>query len=165
MIFTTDKTRCTPGHDCCHPDNMETSACPRCGETAKIVPAVTLETLLKPEAKAALETLEGFHFCKTPTCGVVYFHGDIILWEDDLTIPVGIKEGTVPATLCYCFGWTKEMIKEELKERGETTALDDIKTKMKDPGCACEIRNPSGRCCLADVAGALKEYNNGENPR
>ena len=149
MIFKTEKTEC----NCCHPAEKGKSICPRCGEPAKTVPVITLETLLKPEAKAALESLEGFHFCKTPACDVVYFRGDIMLF----TIPVGIKEGTVPTTLCYCFGWTKEKIEEELKTKGKTTALDDIEAKMKDRGCACNIRNPSGHCCLADVTHAVKE--------
>ena len=153
MIFKTIPTTCS----CCHPIEEDQSICPQCGQSAKTVPVITLETLLKLEVKATLQSLEGFHFCKTPTCGVVYFCGDVLLWEDDLTIPVGIKEGTVPTTLCYCFGWTKEQIVEELKSKGETSAIDDIKAKMKDPGCACDIRNPSGRCCLADVTHAVKE--------
>jgi len=67
------------------------------------------------------------------------------------------KGGAVPATVCYCFGWTKENIKAELDETGDTTALEDIKAKMKNPGCSCEILNPSGGCCLGDVGKVIKE--------
>ena len=59
--------------------------------------------------------------------------------------------------MCYCFGWSKEKIKEQLENNGETNALEDIKAKMEDPGCSCEVLNPSGGCCLGDVTKAIKE--------
>jgi len=74
-----------------------------------------------------------------------------------MTVVVGLKEGASPATVCYCFGWTKEKIKIELEESGTTVALEDIKAKMEDPGCSCEILNPSGGCCLGDTGKAIKE--------
>lgn len=76
--------------------------------------------------------------------------------QKDLTVTVGLKEGAVPATLCYCFGWTKEKIAEELHQTGTTGALEDIKAKMKDPGCSCEIFNLSGGCYPGDVTAAIK---------
>jgi hypothetical protein len=59
--------------------------------------------------------------------------------------------------VCYCFGWTKEKIRYQIEERDKSNALEDIKAKMVDPGCSCEILNPSGGCCLGDVGKALKE--------
>jgi hypothetical protein len=29
--------------------------------------------------------------------------------------------------------------------------LENIRSKMKDPGCRCEMENPSGSCCLGNV--------------
>jgi copper chaperone CopZ len=34
--------------------------------------------------------------------------------------------------------------------------LEDIRRKMKDPGCACEVTNPSGSCCLGAVGRGIE---------
>lgn len=148
------------GEGCCTPQPKGKALCPKCGEHAKGVLARTLAHLLTEEAKASLACLEGFHYCKTPSCEVVYFRSEELLTQKDLTITVGLKEGAVPATLCYCFGWTEEKIVEELRQTGETHALEDIKAKMKNPGCSCEILNPGGGCCLGDVTAAIKKLQN-----
>ncbi|RUM75026.1 MAG: hypothetical protein DSZ10_00605 [Sulfurovum sp.] len=151
----TSQSNCTSG--CCTPQPKGKETCPRCGASAKMVLGKTLSHLLTDRVKAKLASLKGFHYCKTPSCAVVYFRGEEILTQDALTVSVGLKEGVSPATVCYCFGWTKEKIAEELKSTGKTTALEDIKAKMEDPGCSCEILNPSGACCLGDVSKAIKE--------
>lgn len=74
-----------------------------------------------------------------------------------MSVVVGLKDGVTPAATCYCFDWTKEKIKAQLQETGKTNALEDIKTKMENPGCSCEILNPSGGCCLGDNTKAIKE--------
>jgi len=147
----------TEGHNCCTPQPKGKEACPHCQEKAKGVLGKTLAHLLTDTAKEKLESLDGFYYCKTPQCEVVYFRGDTVLTQADMTVSVGLKESAVPAMVCYCFGWTKEKIKAELTAKGETTALADIKAKMEDPGCSCEILNPSGGCCLGDVGKAIKE--------
>jgi hypothetical protein len=144
-------------HNCCTPQPKQKSICPKCNQKAKGVLAKTLKYILKDETKHRLPTLEGYHYCKTPSCEVIYFKNDEILTQDDLKVTVGLKEGVSPATLCYCFGWTKEKIISQIKKNGSTNALDDIKAKMKDPGCSCEIKNPSGSCCMGDVTKAVKE--------
>jgi hypothetical protein len=144
----------TQGHNCCSPQPKGKEACPRCQEKAKGVLGKTLSHLLTDIAKEKLESLDGFYYCKTLQCEVVYFRGDTVLTQADMTVSVGLKEGAVPATVCYCFGWTKEKIEAELTA---TTALADIKAKMEDPGCSCEILNPSGGCCLGDVGKVIKE--------
>ncbi len=149
---------CTDGqHDCCSPQPKGKIPCPRCGEKAKGVLAKTLDHLLIPETKNRLEVLEGFHYCKTPSCDVVYFRGDTLLTQCDITVTVGCKEDASPATVCYCFGWTEEKIKAQLEATGKTTALEDIRAKMQAPGCSCEILNPGGGCCLGDVTKAIKQ--------
>lgn len=39
----------------------------------------------------------------------------------------------------------------------EQEIIDDIKAKIKDPGCSCETLNPSGRCCLGDINALIKQ--------
>jgi len=145
----------TDAHNCCTTQPRGKMECPLCQQKAKGVLGKTLEYLLIDEAKALFSCLDGFYYCKTPNCEVVYFRDETILKQKDVSVTVGLKEGAVPATVCYCFGWTKEKIKTELQEKGKTTALEDIKRKMEDPGCSCEILNPGGGCCLGDVAKPL----------
>ena len=144
---------------CCSPKPKGKMACPACEQKAKGVLAKTLEALLTDDAKSRLSCLEGFYYCKTPTCKVVYFKDEIILTQEDVSVTVGLKEGASPATLCYCFDWSKEKIKAQIEENGATDALEDIKAKMENPGCSCETLNPSGGCCLGDVGKAIKEMN------
>jgi len=129
--------------------------CPRCGKPAKSVPEKTPAHLLTEKAKTQTADLSGFYFCKTPACNVVYFRGDKVFEQKDVSVTVGCKKGAAPATVCYCFGWTKEKIAEQLERTGKTDALDDIRAKMKDPGCSCVTLNPSGSCCLGDVAAVI----------
>jgi hypothetical protein len=53
--------------------------------------------------------------------------------------------------LCYCFGHSVATIEQELRTKGRSVALQDIRRKMQDPGCACEVKNPSGTCCLDTI--------------
>jgi copper chaperone CopZ len=66
-------------------------------------------------------------------------------------VPVGIKEKAGDRPLCYCFGHSVATIEQELRTKGRSDALEDIRRKMKTPGCACEVKNPSGSCCLGTV--------------
>ena len=132
-------------------------ACPKCNQKAKGVLAKTLDHLLKDESKKSLECLEGFYFCQEPSCELIYFRDALSLTQEDLKVVVGLKEGATPATLCYCFKWTKEKIEYDLKHKGSTDALEDIKRKMENPGCSCETLNPSGGCCLGDVTKVIKK--------
>ncbi len=154
---TTSDSCSTESHGCCSPQPKGKAVCPLCGKAAKGVLVKTLEHLLTDDVKAKLDSLEDFHYCKTPTCEAVYFRGDEVLKQDALTVTVGLKEGAGPATVCYCFGWTKEKIRDEIEATGKTTAIEDIEAKMGNPGCSCEILNPSGQCCLGDVSKAIKE--------
>jgi len=158
MIFTTEKEICTiNGGGCCSPKPKGKMECVECSTEAKAVLSKTLNALLTNEAKESLKSLEGFYYCKTSNCKVVYFKEDIVLSQSDLKVEVGLKDGAIPATLCYCFGWSKEKIKSEIQETGDTEALSDIKSKMENPGCNCEVLNPSGGCCLGDVGKAIKD--------
>jgi len=143
-------------HNCCTPQPKGKMPCPKCNKDVKGVLGKTLEHLLTDEAKSRVVFLDGFYFCTTPSCEVVYFRDDEIVCQKGLSVVVGCKEGASPATVCYCFGWTKEKIKEELQSAGESSALDHIKKKMNSIGCSCEILNPSGGCCLADVSKTIK---------
>jgi copper chaperone CopZ len=149
--------------------------CPACGEKGKRVSTATVQTLLKDEyvsevlsgsqsicepnsnGDSGCQPLAGdtgWRFCDSPDCDVVYFaeEGGTIFTRTQVRVSVGVKEKTGERPLCYCFGHTMGSIKKKLLTTGRSNALEDIRAQMKDPGCHCETENPSGSCCLGNVA-------------
>ena len=150
--------------------------CPSCEKKAKRVSPVTLRALLKDEFASGMGTGKhsccdsngegctsitedtGWRFCDSTECDTVYFseEGDSTFTKSQLKVPVGVKETEGERPLCYCFGHSVASIKDELRTKGRSDALEDIQAKMKDPGCRCETENPSGSCCLGRVGKGIK---------
>ena len=88
---------------------------------------------------------EKYYFCDDPDCDVVYFglSGSVIK-KSELRTLVGKKEKSVDTLICYCFGVSKKAAHKNSDIKMYVTQ----QTKKKN--CACETRNPSGRCCLKD---------------
>lgn len=55
------------------------------------------------------------------------------------------------------FWLDKRKIAQDIKENGISGAIEDIKSKMSSIGCSCEVKNPSGKCCMVDVNKVVKE--------
>lgn len=87
-----------------------------------------------------------FYFCATPGCRVVYFAAaGKTLGEEALRQPVGQKRCAAEDPLCYCFDI----------RYGDTSGdggkcRQFVIDKTRAGLCACNSRNPSGRCCLRD---------------
>jgi hypothetical protein len=145
-------TCCVVDHDGAPP------ACPMNGQTCKPVGRVTLESLLRAEAKASLKP-EPYYFCDAPDCDTVYVSAlaDHLIAKDQLTVRVGIKENEDPIPLCYCFNVGRKVIREEIGSRGATDIPKIITRRVKAGECRCEETNPSGTCCLGDVYRAVKQ--------
>ncbi len=108
-----------PGHSCCDIKvkvSGNTSICKECSNTGKPVMEITLKNMVKEPALEAIENPEGFHFCETPTCEVIYFNNErqVYLHKQDVKARVGIKETENPVPVCYCFGWTQEKIFDQI---------------------------------------------------
>ena len=88
---------------------------------------------------------EQYYFCSDPDCEVTYFglKGSIINKNEVRTI-IGVKEKSDDTLICYCFGVSKT----EAKKHSDIKRFVTQQTKEKN--CACDVRNPSGRCCLKD---------------
>ncbi len=147
-------------HSCCDIKFSEdTAMCKECNCKGKPVSEITIESLVKEPVLEAIESLDGFFYCETPNCGVVYFNNQqqVYLHKEDVKARVGIKETESSIPVCYCFGWTQERIFEQIKQLGYTTAVKEISAKVKSGECKCEIKNPSGRCCLGDINKVVKK--------
>ena len=88
---------------------------------------------------------ENYYFCNDPDCEVVYFgDDDSTIIKDALRTLVGIKEKSDQATICYCFGVSL------MDAENDKTIKDFVTEQTRNKICDCEIRNPSGKCCLKD---------------
>lgn len=148
--------------DCCSLKSRsaipERMACPENGAPSKRVDNLTLKRLVRklplgmPEAQ--------YYFCDAPNCDVVYFAAEAeapIFRCEDLLVRVGPKEVTDPIPVCYCFGFSRKDIVNEIAETESSTVANRITTEVKSGHCACEVKNPSGNCCLSDVRRTAKE--------
>lgn len=145
---------------CCSPGNITAdAACPECGAQGRSVKVRTLKHWLVTPLVPCVPELP-FYFCKTGDCLIVYFSGDgsARYTKDELRRPAGIKEADPFISVCYCFGVTGEMIAEEVQRTGRSTYSTWIAKEVKDGNCACDVRNPSGKCCLKDVKKVEEMY-------
>lgn len=145
---------------CCNGEpeaqNGAQEICPECGVAGKPVETVTLKHMVQPQF---LDDVNGggFRFCRSAECDVVYFHPDgRQLGKADLRVRVGLKETGDAAPICYCFGFTEGMAREEIESTGKCSIPDRISAEMKHELCACEVRNPQGSCCLGNVKAVVK---------
>ena len=88
---------------------------------------------------------QNYYFCNDPSCEVVYFgEDDFVINKTDIRTGVGIKEDSGDALVCYCFGVT--INEAATNPQARKFIIEMTKNHM----CACETRNPSGKCCLKD---------------
>ncbi|MHB9109503.1 MAG: putative iron-sulfur cluster-binding metallochaperone [Armatimonadota bacterium] len=141
-----------------HPGSQGTY-CPACGEQGRGVRPVTLQHLLDKAKLDRLVTLEGYRFCATPHCDVVYYHPESgqYLGQHDVLVPVWQK-GTDPERLvCYCFQYTVAEIENEVTMTGTSPTCDAIMHRCQQGLSRCEVTNPQGSCCVGNVRQILRE--------
>ena len=134
----------------CENESFENKSSPRkftCPANEQQYIAVEIKTILQHIKSPWNKSLDEdkYYFCDDTECDVVYFgiKGSLINKSDLRTI-VGIKETDGSALICYCFGVSKSLAtkKPEIKEF--------VIQQTREHNCACDVRNPSGRCCLKD---------------
>lgn len=135
--------------------NSTRETCPRCGNKARSVPRTTVYHMLEPVVVREVKPDGQYRVCSTRNCPVVYYGGteSNCFFHEDLRVRVGFKlpEDDPPHPVCYCFGFTEQTIAGEIERSGESTVVEWITRRVQAGECACEYRNPTGRCCLADV--------------
>ena len=149
--------------DCCAVKETKaevpaTLLCPVSGTRSKQVEMLTVKSLVRYLPLAMLPTQ--YYFCEAPGCDVVYFplHPEAPTFHRaDLCIRVGAKETDDPIPICYCFGVTRRDIVEEIARIGKSTVSSRIKAEVKAGNCACEVKNPSGKCCLGSITREVQQ--------
>ncbi len=133
-------------------------ACPANGGRSKRVDTLTVKSLVRKLPLGMPDTQ--YYFCDASDCEVVYFALDAEaprFRRADLVVRVGAKKTADPIPICYCFGFTRKDIENEIAETGRSTVADRIKTEVNAGRCACEVKNPSGKCCLGEVTRTAKD--------
>lgn len=47
--------------------------------------------------------------------------------------------------VCYCFGYTRSDIIQDVVQHGRSTILERIMAEKAKGGCQCQTKNPQGR--------------------
>ena len=134
--------------NCCCSDSKKQiiKNCPVCGNKSEEVSKKTVESLLKDEKKGKISN-EKYYFCSSCNCDVVYFNDSDKFYKSDLKINIEDK-------ICFCF----DISKDEIEKVGKEKTLKKIRENMKEKGCDCETRNPSGKCCTIQIEKGRTEY-------
>ena len=133
--------------DCCCSSRRESSnpakhRCPVNGVEYAEVPSRTVSHHIK-ESWLWDDKGQPYYFCDDPDCDVVYFGlNNVLILKSQVRTTVGVKDKTEDAILCYCYGATKEDVKNSQK------IGDFVIRKTQHGECSCETSNPSGKCCL-----------------
>ncbi|MDQ7049086.1 MAG: hypothetical protein Q9M92_05900 [Enterobacterales bacterium] len=137
--------------DCCASNQSSLKGDPKipkkytCPVNAKSYLSVALKTIYQHLNKPWNFSLnaQNYYFCEDPNCEVVYFGLDnSLITQKELRTKVGIKDQSDDSILCYCFDVTR-------KDYAQDANLKQfVVQKTKSKQCACDIRNPSGKCCL-----------------
>ncbi|MEQ1531707.1 MAG: hypothetical protein ABL925_20535 [Methylococcales bacterium] len=134
--------------DCCIPHSSAKTKqiCPECGSTCIRVGMPTLYHQVRFPANQALIT-DSYYFCPAKACSVGYFSntGNTIP-KQDLRSYQAIQNDAI----CYCFDIDAKQYLTALKAQRAEPIKDFVMQRTQAGECACEIRNPSGQCCLAN---------------
>src|SRR5229473_3876747 len=100
-------------------------ACPVNGTRSRQVDILTVKSLVRQLPLGMPNTQ--YYFCDSPDCEVVYFglnEEASRFRREDLLVRVGTKEATEPIPVCYCFGFTRHDIWEEIRGTAKSTVAE-----------------------------------------
>ena len=137
--------------------NSLSQLCPSCKHPGKTVDLITVKSLLVADALREVRKDASYHFCSTKNCDVVYYSDQDFFSKSQVNVRVFQKEDKDPLMVCYCFCFSREKIVKEIERTGKSTAVEEISRYVSEGKCACEIKNPQGTCCLANVAQVVKK--------
>lgn len=122
--------------------------CPSCGHKGTKVENDTLIHHVKDISKI----MDGsYSFCRTPQCNVVYFCDKETFTTSMVNKEIGIKDdASDQGTVCFCYNYLKSELYNE-------SLVDKINIRIDNYGSRCDLRNPTGKCCLKDIKRMQKE--------
>ena len=138
--------------------------CPRCGERGKPVEGQTVKSLLSVSLRAVQPV--AYYFCRTRTCPVVYFSlAGQTFTTGQVRERVYQKEPrAADVPVCYCFAYLAGTLRAaSAAERDRLMA--EIHAGIQAGQCACDLRNPQGSCCLANVRAIARSGIPANTPR
>ena len=133
--------------NCCteKPSTKNRPSCPGCGAISRKVELITLLHQVKFPFNQQLEDNEDYYFCPTRSCNIGYFTTMKTIPKKQLLAFSKIQAGW----LCYCFDISEAQYRSAVFARSSESLKKFVIRKTQSGLCACEIRNPSGQCCLA----------------
>ena len=139
---------------CCNPSAEQGHpCCPTCSSRGLPVSRQTLLHQVQfPDNQSLAD--QSYAYCADPDCPTGYFSASAS------TIPkqrLRAFQGGEPM-LCHCFDISAATYRAALADGSAAAIKAFVVLQTKDKLCACELRNPSGRCCLADFHHMEKEY-------
>ena len=130
--------------DCCqHERELESRTCPRCGSAGRSIQLITVKSLLTARALERL-TLNEHRFCATPDCEVVYFSEETLFGREDVSSTRVFRRSLQAAAWSAIASRSQRMTPTPRPNRVSGTHVQAGR-------CACELRNPEGRCCLGNL--------------
>ena len=122
--------------------------CPVCGDPGPPVKWITVQSL----TTGPVPGRQVFRVCMGAGCDVVYF-GDAgaVVHVGDLRVAPGFKNLGPSALLCYCFPLSRGELARKAGTGGASDIIARIASEVRAGNCACDVRNPTGRCCLSDL--------------
>lgn len=139
--------------DCCGSTKTK-QICPECGASCKSVGMPTLYHQVRFPENQSIVT-DSYYFCPAKTCRIAYFS------NADNTIPkqhLRSHQAIQNDALCYCFDINAEQYLSALKDGRAEPIKAFVMQRTQARECACEIRNPSGQCCLANFKNLEKSH-------
>jgi len=121
--------------------------CPECGQACM---PVSMHTLLhQVQFPKNLNIPEGeYGYCPDSDCSMGYFSVSHIIQKKEMRVSNQGQE----ALVCYCFDVPKSTYQAAIESGTAKSIKDFVVPQTKSGVCACDSRNPSGRCCLADFS-------------
>jgi hypothetical protein len=133
-------------------DRAGVAPCPVTDARSNQVDILTVKSLVR-QLPLGMPNTE-YYFCEAQDCDVVYFALEpqaLVSRREDLLVRVGVKETADPNPACYCFGFTRKNIQDEIVKTRRSTIVEQITREVREGNCACEVKSPSGKCCLGSV--------------
>ena len=95
-----------------------------------------------------------YYYCPSEGCSIGYFSSEFEIPKQELREFQNIQQGW----LCFCFDISVAVYRSALREKNSEVIKKFVMQKTREGECACETRNPTGKCCLANFKRIEKEY-------